>query len=74
MPRHSLFLFTVRCRTGIAANPAKAVNERSMKMKLAIIIIGIITIVGSVIGTAYAIIREIRKDRKSKQEADNSER
>ena len=43
-------------------------------MKLAIIIIGIITIVGSVVGTAYAIIREIRKDRKVKQEADNSER
>ena len=43
-------------------------------MKLTIIIIGIITVVGSVIGTAYAIIREIRKDRKSKQETDNSER
>ena len=43
-------------------------------MKLAIIIIGIITIVGSVIGTAYAIIREIRKDRKANQEANNTER
>ena len=43
-------------------------------MKLAIIIIGIITIVGSVVGTAYAIIREIRKDQKAKQEEDYTER
>lgn len=43
-------------------------------MKLAIIIVGIITIIGSVFGTAYAIIREIRKDQKNKQEDNNQER
>ena len=43
-------------------------------MKIAIIIIGIITIVGSVVGTAYAIIREIRKDQKNKPEENDTER
>ena len=43
-------------------------------MKLAIIIIGIVTIVGSVVGTAYAIIHEIRKDQKAKQEGNKTER
>ena len=43
-------------------------------MKLAIIIVGIITIAGSVFGTAYAIIREIKKDQKNKQEDNNQER
>jgi len=43
-------------------------------MKLAIIIVGIITVAGSVIGTAYAIIREIRKDQKARQEENNTER
>lgn len=74
MPRRYLFLFTVLCRTGIAANPAKTANERCMKMKLAIIIVGIITIVGSVFGTVYAIIHEIRKDQKKQPEENNTER
>ena len=43
-------------------------------MKLAIIIVGIITIAGSVFGTAYAIIREIKKDQKTKQEDNTQER
>ena len=50
-----------------------AANERCMKMKLAIVIVGIITIAGSVIGMVYAIIREIRKDQNVKQEENNSE-
>ena len=37
-------------------------------MKLAVIIVGIIAVLGSVIGTAFAIIHEIRKDQKAKKE------
>ena len=37
-------------------------NERLKNMKLVVIIVGIITVIGSVGGMVYAIIREIRKD------------
>ena len=42
-------------------------------MKLFIIIIGVVTVAGSVVGVIFALIHEIRKEQKAKLEEQDQE-